>query len=60
MKNNYKLGAALVVLGIITGLLTHYILAAQYNPVIISKSVNGRLDEVSFVKMVYPLLEWLL
>ena len=59
MKNNYKLGIALAVLGIVTGLLAYYILAAQYNPVIISKSVDGRLDEVASVKMVYPLLGWL-
>lgn len=59
MKNNFKFGTVLAVLGIITGLLSYYILAAQYNPVIASKSVDGRLDEVASVKMVYPLLGWL-
>ena len=41
MKNNDKLGAALAVLGILTGLLAYYILAARYIPVIVSKSVDG-------------------
>jgi hypothetical protein len=59
MKNNHKLGAALAMLGIITGLLAYYILAAQYNLVIGSKTAAGRLDEVASVKMVYPLLGWL-
>ena len=59
MKNNYKLGAALAVLGIITGLLAYYILAEQYNLVIDSKAVAGRIDEAASVKIVYPLLGWL-
>ena len=59
MKKNYKLGIALAVLGIVTGLLAYYILAAQYNPVIESKSLDGRMDEVASVQMVYPLLGWL-
>ena len=59
MKNNHKLGAALAVLGIVTGLLAYYILAEQYNLVIGSKTVDGRLDEAAAVKMVYPLLGWL-
>ena len=59
MKGNNKLGAALAVLGIIAGLLLYFILAAQYNLVIDSKTVDGRLDEVASVEMVYPLLGWL-
>lgn len=59
MKNNYRIGAALAVLGIVTGLLAYYLLAAQYNPVIDSKTLDNRLDEVASVKMVYPLLGWL-
>lgn len=59
MKGNNKLGAALAVLGIIAGLLLYFILAAQYNLVIGSKTVDGRLDEVASVEMVYPLLGWL-
>lgn len=59
MKKNYKLGIAFAVLGIVTGLLAYYILAAQYNPVIASKSVDGRMDEVASVQMVFPLLGWL-
>ena len=59
MKGNNKLGAALAALGIIAGLLVYFILAAQYNLVIDSKTVDGRLDEVASVEMVYPLLGWL-
>ncbi len=59
MKGNNKLGAALAVFGIIAGLLLYFILAAQYNLVIDSKTVDGRLDEVASVEMVYPLLGWL-
>lgn len=31
MKSNHKLGAILAVLGILTGLLTFYLIAQQYN-----------------------------
>lgn len=59
MKGNYKLGAILAVVGIITGLLLYYILATQYNLVINSKTLQDRMDEVASVRMVYPLLGWL-
>jgi len=38
MKNNTKIGAALAVLGVLTGLLILYLMAAQYNLVIDSKT----------------------
>ncbi len=43
MKNNKTLGAILSVLGILTGLLIFYLLAAQYNLVIDVKG-GGRAD----------------
>jgi hypothetical protein len=43
MKNNHKLGAALSVLGILTGLLTLYLLAMQYNLVIEAKTTAGAI-----------------
>ena len=59
MKNNFKLGIILALLGIITGLLAYYILAAQYNPVMTAKTIDGRIDEAASVSIVYPLLGWL-
>ncbi len=59
LKNNTQVGVVLAFVGIITGLLAYYILAAQYSPVIASKTIAGRLDEVASVKIVYPLLGWL-
>ena len=59
MKNNHKLGMIFALLGIVTGLLAYYILAAQYNPVMVSKTISGRIDEAASVSIVYPLLGWL-
>jgi hypothetical protein len=59
MKNNHKLGVFLALLGIVTGLLAYYILAAQYNLVMDAKIIAGRIDEAASVRIVYPLLGWL-
>jgi hypothetical protein len=59
MKNNHKLGAALSVLGILTGLLTLYLLAFQYNLVIEAKTTAGRLDEATSVTITYAVLGWI-
>ena len=59
MKNNYKLGAILSLLGITAGLLTLYLLAKTYNPVIHTHIGNGRPDEGNTVRFVYALLGWL-
>lgn len=59
MKNNTKLGAILAVAGIIAGLLTFYLLALTYHPVIDSHLAVGRPDEANTVRVVYPLLGWL-
>ena len=59
MKNNTKLGAVLAVLGILTGLLIFYLLAAQYNLVIDAKVATDRLDEATSVRITYPVLGWI-
>lgn len=59
MKNNTKLGAALAVLGILTGLILFYLLAAQYNLVIDAKVVDGRTDEATSVRITYAVLGWI-
>lgn len=59
MKNNHKLGAVLAVVGIITGLIIFYLLAAQYNLVIASKVVDGRTDEATSVRITYAVLGWI-
>jgi len=58
MKNNHKLGAALAVLGILTGLLILYLLASIYMPVVDGKILDGRPDEAITVRIVYALLGW--
>jgi len=59
MKNNHKLGAVLAVIGIITGLIIFYLLAAQYNLVIDSKMADGRTDEATSVRITYAVLGWI-
>lgn len=59
MKDNYKFGAALAVIGMITGLIIFYLLAAQYNLVIDAKEVAGRFDEATSVRITYAVLGWL-
>jgi hypothetical protein len=58
MKNHYKLGAILAILGILTGLIIFYLLAAQYNLVIASKVADGRIDEATSVRITYAVLGW--
>jgi hypothetical protein len=59
MKNNHKLGIALAVLGILTGLLVLFILASIYNTNIEGKILDGRPDEAITVQIVFALLAWL-
>ena len=59
MKNNYKLGAALSVLGILAGLLTLYFIANTYNTVIHTHFNAGEWEESNTVRLVYALLGWL-
>ena len=58
MKNNSKLGAVLAVLGIVTGLLFLYLIAAQYNPIIDAHAVAGRTDEATSVSITFAFLGW--
>jgi hypothetical protein len=58
MKNNYKIGLALAILGVLTGLLTFYLLADQYNLLINSKTLAGRIDEATSVRITYAVLGW--
>jgi hypothetical protein len=59
MKNNFKLGALLAVIGILTGLIIFYLLASQYNLVIDTKIDTGRLDEATSVTITYAVLGWI-
>jgi hypothetical protein len=59
MKDNRRLGLALAVLGILTGLLTFYLLVQQYNLLIDSKTLAGRADEAAAVRITYAVLGWL-
>lgn len=59
MKGNHKLGAALAVLGLFTGLLTFYLLASIYMPNIEGKITDGRPDEAVTVQIVFAMLGWL-
>ena len=59
MKNNTKIGAALAVLGVLTGLLILYLMAAQYNLVIDAKTAAGRTDEATSVTITYAVLGWI-
>ena len=58
MKNNTKLGVVLAVLGLLTGLIIFYLLAAQYNLVIDTKVAAGRTDEATAVRITYAVLGW--
>ena len=59
MKNNHKLGSILAILGFLTGLLTFYLIASQYNLLIDAKTVDGRMDEATSVRITFALLGWI-
>jgi hypothetical protein len=59
IKNNHKLGIALSVVGILTGLLAMLILADIYYPNILGKLAGERPDEAITVRIVFALLAWL-
>lgn len=59
MRNNAKLGMVLAVVGILTGLLTFYLLAGQYNLVIDAKVATNRADEAASVRITYAVLGWI-
>jgi len=59
MKDNFKLGAALAVIGIIVGLVAFYQFATIYNPMIKVELDAGRPDEAFVVRYVFPILGYL-
>lgn len=59
MKNNFKLGAALAVLGIAAGILCLYFIAGTYNAVIHTHFNAGDWEESNTVRIVYAVLGWL-
>lgn len=59
MKNNHKLGLFLAVLGILTGILAFYLIASQYNLLIDAKTLDGRIDEATSVRITYAVLGWI-
>ena len=58
MKSRYKFGIAFAVLGILTGLLTFYLMADIYNPTIEGKILDGRPDEAMTVRVTFAILGW--
>ncbi len=58
MRKNHKIGSALAVLGILTGVLAFYLIASQYNQVIDVKLATGRTDEATSVRITYAVLGW--
>ena len=59
MKNNTKIGIVLSVIGLFTGLLFFYLIAAQYNPVIDAHVAVGRPDEATSVRITFAVLGWI-
>ena len=59
MKDNYKLGAFLSILGILAGMLCLYFLAETYNTVIHTHFAAGEWEESNTVRFVYAVLGWL-
>jgi len=59
LKNNHKLGIALSIVGILTGLLILFSIASIYNVNIDGKIADGRSDEAITVQIVFATLSWL-
>ena len=59
MKNNYKLGALLSIVGMLAGVLALYFIASTYNTVIHAHFNAGQWEESNTVRFVYALLGWL-
>ncbi len=59
MKNNYKLGVFLSLIGILAGILTLYFIADTYNTVIHTHFNAGEWEESNTVRFVYAILGWL-
>ncbi len=59
MKNNYKLGIALSIIGVLAGILALYFIADTYNTVIHAHFAAGQWEESNTVRVVYAVLGWL-
>jgi len=59
MKDNYKLGAFLSIVGFLAGILTLYFLSDTYNTVIHTHFNAGEWEESNTVRIVYAVLGWL-
>ena len=59
IKDNHKLGIALSVVGILTGLLVLFLLASIYQVNIDGKIAGERPDEAITVQIVFAMLSWL-
>jgi hypothetical protein len=58
IKGNHKLGIALSVVGILTGLLILFLMASIYNVNIDGKIAGERPDEAITVQIVFAMLSW--
>lgn len=58
MKNNYKIGAALAVVGIFVGLLVLFLMSSIYQVNIDGKLAGERPDEAITVQIVFAILSW--
>jgi hypothetical protein len=58
MKENYKLGVLLSLIGIFTGILLFTLLVSQYNILIAVKTAAGRADEAASVRITFAVLGW--
>lgn len=59
MKNNYKLGTVLSIVGILIGLLALFLMSSIYQVNIDGKLTGERPDEAITVQIVFALLGWL-
>ncbi|MBN1266185.1 MAG: hypothetical protein JXA25_11870 [Anaerolineales bacterium] len=59
IKENYRIGAILAVLGVLTGLLVLFLMASIYQVNIDGKLAGARPDEAITVQIVFALLSWL-
>lgn len=58
MKNKYKLGTILAIIGIALGLLILFLMSSIYQVNIDGKVADGRPDEAITVRIVFALLSW--
>jgi hypothetical protein len=59
IRDNHRLGIVLAVLGVLTGLLTFYLLADIYMVNIQGKILDGRPDEAITVQLTFAMLGWI-